>query len=130
MTFQKNSLKIAIVILIIALAIIGWTLYKNRYHSKFPAYTSECPDFWTLTTNPTNNQLSCGIVNGINAPDDSKNSKCKQYMDNSGYLINKPTWSVFGRQTDDDDCKKYKWSKKCNVKWDGISDNNTICDDD
>ena len=120
MSFQKNTLKVATVILIITLAIIGWMLYTNAWKKKFPAYTSPCPDFWEIVNDES-----------------GKGSKCKLLTTNTGtqegecqmgdYDIFNPPWSDL---QGNEECKKNKWSTKCDIMWDGISNNTTLCKDD
>lgn len=119
MSFQKKTLKVATVILIITLAILGWMLYKNAWKSKFPPHTSQCPDFWYVADD-ADGAPACesGTANIPSATTSA--SLCP-----SDFKIFEPPWTTMKGYTDD--CKKYNWSKKCKVKWDGVSNNSSLC---
>lgn len=45
-SFQKNVVIIAIVLLIIVIAVIGWILSKGVDETPWPPSVSNCPDYW------------------------------------------------------------------------------------
>ena len=51
-TFNSLVLTIAIVILVICLALIGWAIYQTVYgeDAQWPPILATCPDFWTTST--------------------------------------------------------------------------------
>jgi hypothetical protein len=116
--FQKIVLTVAIVIFVLLLIFIGSVLYKNKYSSAFPPVIASCPDYWidkemTVTgAEDSNTQQNCNNIKNLGNP------SCSKEMDFTGDL-----W-----QGDDGDCKKYQWAKGCDLTWDGITNNTSICD--
>lgn len=104
--FQKTVTTVAIVILILALCFIGIALYRAKYKATFPPAIANCPDYWDVSGNLCLNSMNLG------------NSKCNVPMD-----FTAPSWS--GNTSL---CQKQKWAKTCNLTWDGISDNVSLCD--
>ena len=122
--FQKTVLTVAIIVFILLLIFIGSVLYQNKYGSAFPPFVSNCPDYW-LDMEKT--------VTNVNS-DDSDNSKSNIKCYNVKNLGNASCDKVMDFTTDfwqgsTGDCRKYKWAKGCDLTWDGITNNTTICDD-
>ena len=120
-SFNSVVLTIAIVILVICLAIIGWGIYQEVYGSdaKWPPISSACPDFWT-----TNTVLK----------DPSKPKTAKTICTNT-LKLGKGGSSGDGNNFCDsfnindlkDDCSKMTLAKHCKITWDGIyPDNNNL----
>ena len=109
MNFQKSVVLVAIIILIIVLIFIGYML--NNFHSskKFPPVISECPDYWIPEENKCTNPKNLGtLTSGCKGP---KNFDTDIYNSHNG------------------DCLKAKWANSCNLVWQGITTDNTVCDD-
>ena len=104
--FQKTVSIVAIIILIIALCFIGLALYRQKYNSKYPPVIPNCPDYWDASGNSCINHHSLG------------NAECHGDMD-----FSTAQWSGAAGM-----CGKYKWSKQCNLAWDGISNRPDLCD--
>lgn len=110
--FQKSVATVAIIILIITLCIIGISLYRTKYNSKYPPVIANCPDYWDASGNlDISNNFVC--VNSMNLG----SSTCSNTMN----------FSTSSWQGDNSLCQKYKWAKSCNLTWDGITDNADIC---
>jgi hypothetical protein len=103
--FQKTVATVAIVILIIALTFIGITLYRQSFNSIYPPVIANCPDYWDVSGNFCVNSMGLG------------NARCIAPMD-----FSTPQWN-----NNNSMCNKYKWAKSCNLTWDGISDNASLC---
>jgi len=113
MGFNSLVLEIAIIILIICLVMIGWAIYQSVYGSdvKFPPVISECPDYWSMTTEMKgkkkiincNNNLKLGLGG-------AKNPKCVTFE----------TGEV------NDTCERWGLANICQITWDGISDNSQV----
>ena len=122
MNFQKIVLTIAIVLFIIMLLFIGVMLYQSKYNKKYPPTISDCPDYWLDMTNTIGADASGNDSSGntygscINVKK-LGNSSCKKIMDFTG-----SEWEGSSGA-----CKKYKWAKKCDLTWDGITNNSDIC---
>jgi len=109
MSFQKTASVVSIVILIICLGLIGYALYQKKYSSSFPPVVADCPDYWLDMSEGTGSNC----INRQNLGD----PRCSKQMDFSGAI-----WSG-----DDGGCRKNLWAKSCNLSWDGITNDSTIC---
>jgi hypothetical protein len=107
-TFQKMILYSSIIILIIVLIIIGMVLNTSRYGGTWPPVVPDCPDYWIL--DGSGNNAKC-----INEKD---LGSCPP-QNGSKHLI--MDFNVQPFTGSDGICHKYKWAKKCNVSWDGIT---------
>jgi len=107
-SFQNIVMSIASVILIIVLIFIGISLYNNKKHSAYPPVIADCPDYWLDMSNDDSNRC----VNSKNLG--SCNTKD---MDFSSSF-----WTG-----SDGLCRKYKWARKCDLTWDGVTTNSNIC---
>jgi hypothetical protein len=103
--FQKSVATVAIVILIIALCFIGIALYKQANNSDYPPVIANCPDYWDVSGNMCVNSMALG------------NQACHRPMN-----FTTPQWNNSSSM-----CKKYTWANSCNLTWDGISDNASLC---
>jgi len=111
MAFQGFIANIALLILIIALVIIGVVMYRGR--NKFVGddiIIGECPDYW-VTKKYNNGTNYC-----LNVKNLGRNT-CQKKM-NFGVA----PWSG-----SDGSCKKYNWAKYCDLTWDGITNNPSVC---
>ncbi len=122
MSFQKIVLSISIVIFIILMIFIGSVLYKNKYSNTFPPIVSECPDYWIdrqksmenpdADSDDVKTAQSCFNVKNLG------NTSCSKTMDFTGDFWQGSTGA----------CNKYKWAKKCDLTWDGITNSSNSCD--
>lgn len=117
--FQRIVLLTAVVIFIIFMIFIGTVLYKNKYSTVFPPIISSCPDYWIdqQTGSPssnidTPNKQACFNTKNLG------NTSCSKTMD-----FSENYW-----QGSIGECRKYKWAKECDLTWDGITNNPSICD--
>ena len=113
MSFQSIVMSTSIIILIIVLAFIGLALYRQKYNSKFPPITANCPDYWIdIQGHGSGSGSKCSNVQNLGNPACAKtmNFSTAQWLGNNGL------------------CSKQQWAKTCNITWDGISDNPDICD--
>jgi hypothetical protein len=92
----------AILLLIISLTTIGVVITNSMSTKTFPSYINPCPDYWTLSADNT----KC-IRNNINVG----TTNMKQDLVLSKYATLE---------------QKCGWSSNYNVKWDGITNNNSI----
>jgi len=100
MTIQKQIIRVASIILILLLIMIGYMLYNAKQNIKFPPEISECPDYWK--------------VNGIEVCENVKGlGSCSGVHDFSGAEWQGKTGMK----------KKYDWSRQCGIVWDGITNN-------
>jgi len=119
MNFQSIVMIVAIIILIITLAMIGVSLSNLNSEVTYPPVVADCPDYWSIETQPTDengntdfkciNDKSLGHNTSIEGCDAFNNSLSK--FKGMGGL-----------------CEKRKWADKCNVTWDGVTNNPTAKD--
>jgi len=108
-TFQKITMIVALVILIICLIFIGYSLYKSKYDSQFPPVVADCPDYWLDMSEGDGN--SCKNVKNLGS--------CNQTSMN----FSSSFWTG-----NDGLCRKYQWAKQCNLTWDGVTNATDPCD--
>lgn len=101
--FQQTVVIIAIIILILCLAFSAISLHNHKKKAAFPPITATCPDYWVEDDNGV-------CVPGATFPKANLSAGCKT-LNSKG--MNK--------------CQKYRWASGCNLTWDGISNNNSLC---
>lgn len=104
-SFQKITIGVAIIILIICLIFIGYSLYKSTYKSAWPPVEADCPDYWIDKDSDCINVKELG------------SDSCPREMN-----FNSSFWSG-----DDGLCRKYQWAKGCDLTWDGVTNNRQAC---
>lgn len=105
---QKTILLIASIILIIYLIIIGLAIYSSQYKQTYPPVIPDCPDYWSVTENKI-------------CENKKKLGTCLSDGDLKIDLNNLKWKGKTGM------CAKYQFAKRCNLQWDGISDNYKLC---
>ena len=113
--FNKTILFSAIIILIILLIIIGIMLRYAMFNASYPPVISDCPDYWDVSLN-SDNEITCINISRQNAGTSYDNT---YPVHNFYYGVNDPKDVI---------CEKYKWSKKHNISWDGITNNSKACE--
>tara|TARA_B110000444_G_scaffold135194_1_gene126961 strand:+ start:586 stop:963 length:378 start_codon:yes stop_codon:yes gene_type:complete len=121
-SFQKVVLSISIIILIISLIILGLFLAKSLFENSFPPIISDCPDYWDIVTDDTvgSTKHMCKDNNNINEASRTNDDDCKSKKIDM--------FSLSGTDKESELCEKYKWSTKCGVVWDGVTNNNKACE--
>jgi len=114
--FNRTVLLVACVLLIIGLVIIGLFSVKSIQDSAYPPIISDCPDYWNVSYDSNKNKIC--QHNSINSPQTS-NTGCVDYPVS--------LFSANGTSVNDIICEKNKWAKKCNIHWDGITNNSKAC---
>ncbi len=113
-TFQKTSLLIAAVLLIIALIITGVLIFNSLMEQSFPPIISDCPDYWDVHRDENNN-IKCKNISTVNRG----RASCQDYPVSQ--------FSQNGTSENDLICAKYKWANECQIHWDGITNNKDAC---
>tara|TARA_B100001093_G_scaffold438418_2_gene437777 strand:+ start:1045 stop:1413 length:369 start_codon:yes stop_codon:yes gene_type:complete len=115
-SFNKIVVVGATLVLIVSLIIVGVFVSKSLFENKFPPIISDCPDYWDVAYSNRNNVI-CKNKSTINAG--SGKYGCNNY----------PTRRFRENGTNEEDvlCSKYKWSKKCGIVWDGVTNNSEPC---
>lgn len=115
-SFQKTTLVVAIIILIISLVFIGVVLKTSISSQKWPPMLGDCPDYWVDLGKNGSKCYNPQKIGSCNIPTQSN----KNTMDF--------TTDVF--TGDDGACNKKKWADRCSksssngmstVSWDGIT---------
>ena len=113
MSFQKTTVIIAIIMLILCLIFISISLYNDKYNSQYPPVIADCPDYWIDRS--SGDGAKCMNVKNLGK------SGCSEEVD-----FSKNKW-----QGDVGLCRKYKWARGCNLSWDGITNaSKDPCDKD
>ena len=117
MNFQSIVMMVATVILIFALATIGVALSNLNSDIKYPPVIADCPDYWSIS------KKEADPNNPSQAPEFICNNDKKLGHDDS----------VVGCDTFDSSnniykgigglCAKNQWADKCDITWDGVTNN-------
>ena len=107
--FNITLTLVAIVVSIIFLVIVGVKFYLNRYNITFPPVIADCPDYWLDESD--DDTIKCVNVKNIGKEGCPKtmNFSDSRFKGNNGL------------------CRKYKWAKRCDITWDGISQLEDTC---
>lgn len=117
--FYTSVLTIAIVVLILVLAFLGWTMTKQKDIDNFPKLQTSCPDFWgvekdgatTYCIQPEQGNVNSGSIDASNNAIGFKDGKFD--FTNSG-------WSAGGNAV----CAKKKWANSHGINWDTVTNAN------
>ncbi len=110
-TFQTIVMLTATIILVLSLCAVGIALYNQKYRSDYPPVIANCPDYWMDASG--NNGKGCNSEGQPSAIV----GKCGTSMD-----FSTANWSGQSGL-----CNKAKWARQCNLSWDGITNNDSIC---
>lgn len=103
MSIQKIILYTAVIILILALAFIGYMMYKAKSNVAFPPEISECPDYWKVVgIEKCENTMNLGTCQGV-------------------YDFSSPEWQGSSGLK-----KKNDWARGCGIVWDGVTNNESL----
>ena len=113
MNFYTHLFIGTIIFLILTLIVVGYcmTLSKNQ---EYPPAVADCPDYYSL--DPVDISF-CIIGSNISVSDET----CKRQNFTQGKYI------VPGTDFESGLCAKKLWANNCDIKWDGISNNDSIC---
>lgn len=116
MEFYKTSFMIMMVVLILILTVMGVTLHYSNDDVAFPPKLGNCPDFYVEKADGT-----CEDVKGLSNGRTFHGQQCA-LPDFSGDAFKAPGLGPLSGI-----CKKKRWAKKCEVPWDGITNNSDVC---
>jgi hypothetical protein len=119
--FYSTVTAIAVVVLILVLAFLGWTMSKQTAQNEFPKIQTTCPDFWgidnsgekPLCVRPSNNQLNYGNKDTLSGTPEGAITNGKFDFTNAG-------WSAVGSAV----CGKKKWADSNGIRWDSVTNYN------
>jgi len=109
-TFQNIVMIVAIIMLIICLIFVGVALYNQKFSTAFPPVVADCPDYWLDKSN--GDSSNCENVKNLGKGSCSK-------------TMNFSTSSWTG---ENGSCNKSRWARACDLTWDGVTNNNNVCD--
>ena len=118
MSFQEIILVISIVILCFMLLVIGVLMYNRKYGDKYPPVQSTCPDYWKL-------------IKKVNSLTNKEETHCENVQnlgtcsDENVKNFNSAEWNGTNGL-----CNKQKWARRCDLSWDGITNNTRVCKND
>tara|TARA_B100000925_G_scaffold67112_1_gene45973 strand:+ start:742 stop:1080 length:339 start_codon:yes stop_codon:yes gene_type:complete len=107
-SFQKITIGIAVILLIMCLIFIGYSLYNSKYNTAYPPVAADCPDYWL------DKEGDCVNVKELGS------DSCKRNKN-----FNTSFWTG-----DEGLCRKKQWARKCNLTWDGVTNNQNACKSD
>ena len=115
MSFQMMILMTAMVILCFMLLIVGVLLYSRKYDDAFPPVEASCPDYWEYSYD-------------YDEMSQQKKAYCKN-VKNLGNCPNQEKMNFNSSEWNGTDgrCNKQKWARKCDLSWDGITNDNNAC---
>lgn len=103
MNFQKITLIVATVILILMLLMVAYLMRRSIKTANWPPMISECPDYFEVTSPEV-----CSNVKNLGTCSGSIDFTGPEYQGVSGLK------------------QKKAWATSCGVTWDGITNNNDI----
>jgi hypothetical protein len=107
MNFQRIVLLIAGILFVGFMITIIYSMIKANRIGEWPPVIANCPDNWVM------DDKTCRNINGVyNKGTESCNA------------INPSSDAYSGANGL---CEKYKWASSCEVNWDGISNNPSVC---
>jgi hypothetical protein len=118
-SFYTTVLSVAVVVLILVLAFLGWTMSKQKETDNFPKLQTSCPDFWkiekdgakTYCVQPEQGKVNSGSADAVNNAPGFKDGEFD--FTNSG-------WSAGGNAV----CAKKKWANSHGINWDTVTNAN------
>ena len=96
-SFQRNTIIVAFIVLIMTLTVVGVAMYSSRYTAEYPPTIGNCPDYWDIDEDGT----------------------CTDTNDN--------TKTYDPAIDGDSICQKKEWARENNVTWDGITNSSVDC---
>jgi len=100
--FQRITIIVAGVLLLIFVIILSYVLYKTSSSEKWPPVIPSCPDYWISNIDLSNNTVcSYDTVNNYNV------GSCSNV--NNKIVSNLTS------------CDKYNWATNCGIVWDVIT---------
>jgi hypothetical protein len=119
MDFYTSLFTATIIFLFAVLCFVGYFMSLSRKNQTYPPSVANCPDYYSLDSNG-----SCNIGADIKVTDSACNSE----------NFNQDKYKAEGTEKNGTGfnsglCAKKIWAKKCDVKWDGITNNDDICYD-
>ena len=106
--FHKTVFFIAIITFVITMLLVAYLVYRAKKTLAYPPVVADCPDYWE--EHMDGNNSVCVNVQNLGKPscESKMNFTTSQWIGKSG-LINKSNWA-----------------KKCDLTWDGVTNNTKL----
>lgn len=130
--FQNRIVNILGILLIICLVIFFIMIFNINREQKFPPVIGQCPDYW-LSSKYFNNKENLDLIDDVLIKnelekDEGDKSKCVNVKNIGNPNCSKiMDFNEVPYNTTNGLCAKYKWAKDCDLTWDGITNNKSIC---
>ncbi len=111
--FQNIVMIVAVVLLIISLLILAVVMWNNRFAKLYPPVLPGCPDYWAPEPGTESSPSTCHNVYNLG----NGSTGCKSFS-HSG--VN------YGNPTSTSNCAALDYARKCNITWDGITNNSSV----
>ena len=100
------------------LIILGIIMYNSQGNQIYPAILSSCPDYYSM--NPSGKCVgSSSVWTNITGQSASTNLNCNMV----DFSVN----TQGGTGPSSGLCNMKKWANDCNISWDGITNNTSLC---
>ena len=112
MDFYTSLFTATIIFLIVVLVFVGYFMSLTKKNQTYPPSVANCPDYYSLNSNG-----SCKIGANIKVNDTACNIED----------FTQSKYKTEGTHFSSGLCAKKMWANKCEVAWDGITNNDDIC---
>jgi len=112
MDFYTSLFVGTFIFLIVILCIVGYYMSISKKKQTYPPSIADCPDYYSLDATG-----SCKIGTSIEA------SKAICNVEN----FKQTKYTKEGNDFTSGLCAKKMWANKCEITWDGITNNDDIC---
>ena len=128
MSFYKQLVFVAIIVLIISLAFIGTVLSSSSKDSKFPPSIAACPDFY-MKNDDGKCEASKKVYNsnGENSTGENSTGENSTGADCAEIDFTEDQYLAQGTGPNSGACAKKKKAQACGITWDGLTNNEDIC---
>jgi len=118
MNFQSIVMIVATVILIFALATIGVALSNLNSDIKYPPVIADCPDYWSISKNPVDPNNDSSQTPEFTCNNDKELGQDNDVVGCTVFNSSDSKYKGIGGL-----CQKKKWADKCDITWDGVTNN-------
>jgi hypothetical protein len=118
-SFYTTVLTIAVVVLILVLAFLGWTMSKQKETDNFPKLQTSCPDFWKIEKDGEKNYCIQPEQDKVNSGSADANNDAPGF-ENGKFDFANSGWSAGGNAV----CAKKKWANSHGINWDTVTNAN------
>ena len=115
MDFYTSLFAGTLAFLIVTLVVVGYYMSLAKEKQTYPPSVADCPDYYSLDVSG-----NCVIGKNIFASQPLDVSCNKQNFSQAKYKVQ-------GTDYKSGLCAKKLWANKCNVSWDGVSNNDLLC---